>query len=42
MTDPVLATVRSGVHTYDLARPYRIGMPQSPNHPAYWHSLAAR
>jgi kynurenine formamidase len=27
---------------YDLARPYRIGMPQSPNHPPYWHALPRR
>jgi kynurenine formamidase len=42
MTDPLLTAVRSGVRTYDLARPYQIGMPQSPNHPAYWHSLPRR
>lgn len=27
---------------FDLARPYTIGMPQSPNHPRYWHSLPRR
>jgi kynurenine formamidase len=27
---------------YDLARPYRIGMPQSPNHPPYWHAMPRR
>ena len=42
MTDDLLATVRAGVRTYDLSRPYVIGMPQSPNHPAYWHSLPRR
>jgi kynurenine formamidase len=42
MTDPLLAAVQAGVRTYDLSRPYRIGMPQSPNHPAYWHSLPRR
>lgn len=42
MTDPLLAAVQSGIRAYDLSRPYRIGMPQSPNHPAYWHSLPRR
>ena len=42
MTDALIELVRSGVRTYDLARPYTIGMPQSPNHPAYWHSLPRR
>jgi kynurenine formamidase len=42
MTDALLAVVRAGVRTYDLSRPYTIGMPQSPNHPAYWHSLPRR
>jgi kynurenine formamidase len=42
MTDPLLTAIRAGVRSYDLARPYEIGMPQSPNHPAYWHSLPRR
>lgn len=42
MIDPLLAALRRGVRTYDLSRPYEIGMPQSPNHPAYWHSLPRR
>jgi kynurenine formamidase len=42
MTDALLELVRSGVRTYDLSRPYEIGMPQSPNHPAYWHTLPRR
>ncbi|MEX2549045.1 MAG: cyclase family protein [Nitriliruptoraceae bacterium] len=42
MTDALLAAVRAGIRTYDLSRPYEIGMPQSPNHPAYWHSLPRR
>ena len=42
MTDALIELVRSGVRTYDLSRPYTIGMPQSPNHPAYWHSLPRR
>lgn len=42
MTDDLLSALRQGVRTYDLSRPYEIGMPQSPNHPAYWHSLPRR
>lgn len=42
MTDALLDALRAGVRTYDLARPYEIGMPQSPNHPAYWHTLPRR
>ena len=42
MTDALLAAIRAGIRTYDLSRPYEIGMPQSPNHPAYWHSLPRR
>ena len=41
-TDPLLAAVRQGVEIHDLGRPLTIGMPQSPNHPAYWHSLPRR
>ena len=40
--DPLLALVAGGVRTFDLGRPLFIGMPQSPNHPAYWHSLPRR
>jgi hypothetical protein len=42
MVDELLALTRAGLRTYDLSRPYEIGMPQSPNHPAYWHSLPRR
>jgi kynurenine formamidase len=28
--------------TFDLSRPFEVGMPQSPNHPRYWHSLPRR
>jgi kynurenine formamidase len=42
MTDPLIDLLRTGVKTYDLARPYEVGMPQSPNHPAFWHSLPRR
>jgi kynurenine formamidase len=31
-----------GAKVYDLGRPYRIGMPQSPNHPPYWHAMPRR
>jgi kynurenine formamidase len=42
MTDSLLAALRRGTTTYDLARPYVIGMPQSPNHPAYWRAMPRR
>lgn len=40
--DPLLRAVQQGVRVYDLGRPLRIGMPQSPNHPPYWHTLPRR
>lgn len=42
MNDPLLDALADGVRTYDLARPYEVGMPQSPNHPAYSHTLPRR
>lgn len=42
MNDPLLDAVAAGVRTYDLSRPYEVGMPQSPNHPAYTHALQRR
>jgi kynurenine formamidase len=42
MTDRLLDAVRRGTLTYDLARPYVVGMPQSPNHPAYWRAMPRR
>lgn len=42
MTDALLDVVRRGVRIIDLGRPLSIGMPQSPNHPAYWHTLPRR
>lgn len=43
MKEPAaLAAFADGAQIFDLARPYRIGMPQSPNHPAYWHALPRR
>ena len=40
--DPLLAAVATGVRVVDLGRQLTVGMPQSPNHPAYWHSLPRR
>jgi kynurenine formamidase len=42
MSDALLDVVSRGVRIYDLGRPMSIGMPQSPNHPAYWHTLPRR
>ena len=41
-TDLLLAALSAGIRVVDLGRPLRVGMPQSPNHPAYWHSLPRR
>lgn len=41
-TDTLLRAVVDGVTVHDLGRPLTVGMPQSPNHPAYWHSLPRR
>jgi kynurenine formamidase len=38
----LLEVVRAGVRSFDLGRPMFAGMPQSPNHPAYWHTLSRR
>ncbi|MBB4908642.1 cyclase family protein [Actinophytocola algeriensis] len=32
----------AGVRVFDLGRPLFRGMPQSPNHPPYWHTLPRR
>lgn len=42
MSDALLDVVSRGVRMFDLGRPMSIGMPQSPNHPAYWHTLPRR
>ena len=42
MTDALLDVVRGGLRTYDLGRPLFTGMPQSPNHPKYTHTLPRR
>ena len=41
-TERLLEAVAAGLHVIDLGRPLQIGMPQSPNHPAFWHSLPRR
>lgn len=38
----LLAAVSAGVRVVDLAVPLFVGMPQSPNHPAFWHALPRR
>lgn len=44
MTDPrpLLDLLGRGLRIFDLGRPMSVGMPQSPNHPAYWHTLQRR
>ncbi|GGO72298.1 cyclase family protein [Nonomuraea cavernae] len=41
-TGLLLRAVQDGIRIYDLGRPLTIGMPQSPNHPAFWHALPRR
>jgi kynurenine formamidase len=40
--DALLAVVEAGVEMVDLGRQLRVGMPQSPNHPHFWHTLPRR
>jgi kynurenine formamidase len=42
MTDALLGVVQHGVEVVDLGRQLRVGMPQSPNHPQFWHTLPRR
>ena len=42
MTDALLEVVGRGLTVIDLGRQYRVGMPQSPNHPHFWHTLPRR
>jgi kynurenine formamidase len=42
MADDVVAALSRPRRVYDLARPYRQGMPQSPNHAPYTHTLVRR
>ncbi len=41
-TTRLLDAVTDGVEVFDLGRRLTVGMPQSPNHPAYWHALPRR
>jgi kynurenine formamidase len=40
--DALLAVIEAGVEVVDLGRQLRVGMPQSPNHPQFWHTLPRR
>jgi kynurenine formamidase len=42
VSDTLLSAVTSGIRTVDLGRQLRVGMPQSPNHPQFWHTLPRR
>ena len=42
MSDPLLELVRDGLRMFDLGRPLFVGMPQSPNHPQFWHTFPRR
>lgn len=42
MSDALLEALRLPPTVVDLGRPLFNGMPQSPNHPAFWHSLPRR
>jgi kynurenine formamidase len=42
MSDPLLDIVQGGLRVFDLGRPMFQGMPQSPNHPQFWHTLPRR
>ena len=42
MTNPLIATVQAGLRVIDLGRQLTVGMPQSPNHPQFWHTLPRR
>jgi kynurenine formamidase len=42
MSDLLLDAVQSGIRVVDLGRQLRVGMPQSPNHPQFWHTLPRR
>ncbi|WP_293781770.1 cyclase family protein [uncultured Aeromicrobium sp.] len=42
MSDALLTAVRRGLRIVDLGRELRTGMPQSHNHPQFWHTLPRR
>ncbi|MFC6345311.1 cyclase family protein, partial [Nocardioides hankookensis] len=41
-TQALLDAVAGGLRVVDLGRMLTVGMPQSPNHPAYWHAHPRR
>ena len=41
-SEMLLSAIEAGLEVFDLGRPYTVGMPQSPNHPAYRHALDRR
>ncbi|MQW76804.1 cyclase family protein [Nocardioides sp. dk4132] len=41
-TARLLDAAAAGLEIFDLGRTLTVGMPQSPNHPAYWHALPRR
>lgn len=41
-TAALLDLIGEGATVHDLGRPLQVGMPQSPNHPPFWHSLPRR
>ncbi|WP_104106781.1 cyclase family protein [Nocardioides sp. 616] len=41
-TGQLLDAVNAGLRVHDLGRTLTVGMPQSPNHPAYWHAMPRR
>jgi kynurenine formamidase len=38
----LLDAAARGLRVHDLGRTLTVGMPQSPNHPAYWHAMPRR
>lgn len=42
ITTQLLDAVAQGTEIFDLGRTLTVGMPQSPNHPAYWHAMPRR
>lgn len=42
MSDALLEAVTNGITFVDLGRQLSVGMPQSPNHPQFWHTLPRR
>lgn len=42
MSDALLDAISGPLTVFDLARQLRVGMPQSHNHPQFWHTLPRR